>query len=111
MINLGVKVKVTQLYLTFCDPMDYTVRGILKARILDWVVFPFSRVSSQRRDATQVSCIVGDLGSNPGLGRTPWRRERLPLQDSGLENSTDCIDHGVAKKVTRLSHFHFLFIL
>ena len=58
MINLGVKVKVTQLYLTFCDPMDYTVRGILKARILDWVVFPFSRVSSQRRDATQVSCIV-----------------------------------------------------
>ena len=35
-----VKVKVTQSYLTLCDPMDYTVHGILQARILKWVVFP-----------------------------------------------------------------------
>ena len=41
-----VKVKVTQLCLTLCDPMDYTVRGILQARILEWVAFPFSRGSS-----------------------------------------------------------------
>ena len=39
--------------------MDYTVRGILQARILEWVVFPFSRRSSQPRDRTQVSCIAG----------------------------------------------------
>ena len=38
-----VKVKVTQLCLTLCDPMDYTVHGILQARILEWVAFPFSR--------------------------------------------------------------------
>ena len=39
--------KVTQLYPTLCDPMDYTVHGILQARILEWVDFPFSRGSSQ----------------------------------------------------------------
>ena len=39
--------------------MDYTVHGILQARILEWVAFPFSRVSSQPRDRTQVSRIAG----------------------------------------------------
>ena len=32
--------KVAQLYLTVCDPMDYTVHGILQARILEWVASP-----------------------------------------------------------------------
>ena len=41
------------------DPMDYTANGILQARILEWVAFPFSRGSSQPRDRTQVSCIAG----------------------------------------------------
>ena len=45
--------------LTLCDPMDYTVHGILQARILEWVAFPFSRGSSQPRDKTQVSHIAG----------------------------------------------------
>ena len=55
----AVKVKVTQLYPTLCNPMDYTVRGILQARILEWVAFPFTRGSSQPRDRTQVSRIAG----------------------------------------------------
>ena len=42
-----------------CDPMDYTVHGILQARILEWVAFPVSRGSSQTRDWTQVSHIAG----------------------------------------------------
>ena len=42
----------------FCDPMDYTVRGILQARILEWVAFPFSRGSSQPRDRIQISYIA-----------------------------------------------------
>ena len=54
-----MKVKVAQLCPTLCDPMDYTVHGILQARILEWVAFPFSRGSSQPRDQTQVSCIAG----------------------------------------------------
>ena len=41
------------------DSMDYTVHGILQARILEWVALPFSRESSQPRDQTQVSCIAG----------------------------------------------------
>ena len=35
--------KVVQLCPTLCDPMDYTVHGILQARILEWIAFPFSR--------------------------------------------------------------------
>ena len=41
-----MKVKVTQLCPTLCDPMDYTIHGILQARILEWAAFPFSRGSS-----------------------------------------------------------------
>ena len=42
-----------------CDPMNYRVHGILQARILEWVAFPFSRGSSQPKDRTQVSHITG----------------------------------------------------
>ena len=52
-------VKVIESYLTLCDPMEYTVHVILRARILEWVAFPFSRGSSQPRDPTQISCIAG----------------------------------------------------
>ena len=55
----GGSVKVAQLCPTLCDPMDYTVLGILQARILEWVAVPFSRGSSQPRDQTQVSHIAG----------------------------------------------------
>ena len=41
---------VYTLQLTLCDPKDYPVLGILQARILEWVAFPFSRASSQPRD-------------------------------------------------------------
>ena len=51
--------KVTQLCPTLCNPMDYIVHGILQAGILKWVAVPFSRVSSQPRDQTQVSHIAG----------------------------------------------------
>ena len=54
-----VKVKVAQSCPTLCDAMDYVVHGILKARIMEWLAFPFSRGSSQARDQTQVSCITG----------------------------------------------------
>ena len=42
-----------------CNPMACTVKGILQARILEWVAVPFSRGSSQPRDQTQVSRIAG----------------------------------------------------
>ena len=46
---------------TLCDPMDYTVHGILQARMLGLVAFPFSGESSLPRDRTQVSHIAGGL--------------------------------------------------
>ena len=54
-----MKVKATQSCATLCDPMYYIVRGILQARILEWVAFPLSRGSFQPRDRTQVSLIAG----------------------------------------------------
>ena len=52
---------------------------------------------------------VGDLGSIPGLGRSPGEGNGYPLQYSGLENSIDCLAHEVTKSRTRLSDFHFTF--
>ena len=54
-----MKVKVAQSCPTLCEHMDYTVHGILEARILEWVAFPVSRGSTQPRDQTQVSHIAG----------------------------------------------------
>ena len=43
------------------------------------------------------ACNVGDLGSIPGLRKSPGEGKGYPLQYSGLENSLDCIVHGVAE--------------
>ena len=63
--------KVTQLYATLCDSMDYRVHGILQAIILDWVAILFSRGSSQ-----------------PGM--EPWspalQTDSLPLSHQGSPN-------------------------
>ena len=67
------EVKVSQLCLTLCDSMDYIVYGILQARILEWVAFPFPRVSSQPRDQTQVSHIAGGFF-------TSWATKEAPIQ-------------------------------
>ena len=80
-----MKVKVTQLCLTLCDPMDCKVHGILQPRILEWVAFPFSRVSSQPRDRTQVSHIAG--GSHKG---SPRILEWVPIP-----SPVDLLDPGI----------------
>ena len=52
---------------------------------------------------------MGDLGSIPGLGRSPGEGKGYPLQYSGLENSMDCIVHGGHKEPDmseRFSHIH-----
>ena len=48
----------------------------------------------------EFACNVGDLGSNPGLGRWLGEGKGLPLQYSGLENSMDYIVHGIAESDT-----------
>ena len=80
--------------------MDYTVCGILQARILEWVAFPFSRGSSQPRDRSQVSCIAAAAakslqsyptlcdprdGSPPG---SPVQVDFLPAEPQGTPKNT-----------------------
>ena len=60
-----------------CKPVDYTAHGILLARILEWVAYPFSRGSSQPRNQTAVSCIAGRFFIN-------WAIKEAPLHSSGL---------------------------
>ena len=70
---MKVKVKVIQSCPTLCKPMDYTVHGILQARILEWVAFPFSR----------------DL-PNPGIEpRSPAEKaDSLPAEPQGKPKNT-----------------------
>ena len=85
-----LKVKVAQLCLTLCDPMDYRAHGILQARILEWVAVPFSRGSSQPRDRTQVSHIAGGFlpaepqgkPKNTGVGSLSLLQQIFPIQES-----------------------------
>ena len=69
--------KVTQLCPTLCDPIEYTVHGILQARILEQG-FPCGLADKE------YACNAGDLGSIPGLGRSPGKGKGYPLQYSGL---------------------------
>ena len=91
-----MKVKVTQLRPIFCDPMDYTIHGILQARILEWVAIPFSRGSSQPRDWTQVSLIAGGFF-------TSWARGEayLNIINAAYDKLTDIIPSG--EKLTAFS--------
>ena len=57
--EVGIVMWVIQSCPTLGHPMDATVHGILQARILEWIAFPFSRESSQSRNQTQVSHIAG----------------------------------------------------
>ena len=57
--------------------------------------------------AKESACNVGVLGLIPGLGTCPAEGNGNQVQYSGLENSTDCIAHGVSRSWTRLSDFHF----
>ena len=70
-----LKMEVSQSCLTLCDPMDYTVNGILLARILEWVAVPFSRGSSQPRDWTQASHVAGRFF-------TSWATREAPMISS-----------------------------
>ena len=80
--------EVSQSCLTLCDPMDCSlpgspVPGILQARILGWAAIAFSRRSSQPRDWTRVSCIVGRCFTTQATKET---RERLKCSKWYIKN-------------------------
>ena len=73
-----------------CDPMDYTVHGILQARILKWVAFPFSSRSSQPGIKPRTPAFWEDSLSaepqgkpkNSGVGRLSFLQRIFPTQES-----------------------------
>ena len=94
------EVKVAQSCPTLCNPMDYTVHGILQARILEWVAFPFSRGSSQPKDRIQVSFIAGRF--IPSWATREAQEKRIPrlnaagkisliIQDNSICNCFPCL--------------------
>ena len=78
--------KVTQSCLTLCDPIDYTVHGLLQTRILEWVAFPFYKGSSQPRDQTQVSHIVGEFFTS----RAKWNHKNAEVDTLSLLQWIKC---------------------
>ena len=76
------KVKVAQLCLTLCDPMDYTVHGILQARILEWVAFPSPGDLPNPGIEPRFPALWGDSSpaeppakpKNTGVGSVPFSR-------------------------------------
>ena len=92
MLSHLVKVKVAQSCPALCNSMDYSlpsssVDGILQARILEWVAFPFSRGSSQPRDQTQVSHIAGGFFTSWATWEAQeyWNSFPLGLPNPGIE--------------------------
>ena len=96
-------VKVIQSCLTLCNPMGYTVHGILQARILARVAYPFSSRSSQPRNQTGVSCIAGGLFTNWAIREALIYRSSLFILDTNFWS--------VRFKVVILMELVFKFIL
>ena len=87
-----MKVKVAQLCLTLGDPMDYTVQGILQARILEWVAMPSPRGSSQLRNWTQVSALQADsLPAEPQGKPKNTIPSPADLPDPGIESGSPAL--------------------
>ena len=61
-----------------CNPLGSSVHGILQAGLLEWVAFLFSRWSSQLRDQTQVSYIVGGFFTNWTTGEANLKSHMVP---------------------------------
>ena len=92
----------------FAINLSYRILTVVGATWAIRVVFLGFPCGSAGKEST---CNAGDLGSIPGLGRSPGEGKGYPLQHSGLENSMDCVVHGVAKSQTWLGNLHFHFML
>ena len=79
-----------------------------QTRLRNWHCFTYIYSCSCGSAGKESTCSVGDLGLIPCLGRSPGEVKDYPLQYSGLENSTDCIVHGVAKSDFYFTSFFFL---
>ena len=89
---MKVKVKFAQRCPALWDPMDYTVHGILQARILEWVAFPFSRGSSQLRIEMRSPVLQEDsLPAEPQGKPTVWCKLNFICTGKPIRNQTQNI--------------------
>ena len=106
-ITCGKSAVLVALVSLSCRLPVEIIKGITTCAI-KFSVISNSRPGLNGSAGKESACNAGDLGSIPGLGRSPGEGKGYPLQYSGLENSMDCIVHGVAKSRTRLRDFHFI---
>ena len=95
--------QVVQSCPTLCNCMDYTVYGILQARMLEWVAYPFSKGSSSPRNWTRVFCIADGFFTNWAIREAPIppfpsassSPSFLPLQRNGQSEALKmfCTSH------------------
>ena len=121
-IDFDLKANNSGTLIHICHGKKRDWEGATNGKFKIWVIFfPFassmllfnkrvvSNIEAWGSGGKESACNMGDLGSIPGLGRSPGEGKGYPLQYSGLENSMDCIVHGVTKSQTWLSNFHFHF--
>ena len=90
-----MKLKVVQSCPTLCDTTDHTVHGILQARILEWVVMPSSRGSSQPRIEPMSPSLQADsLPSEPPGKPENTGVGNLPLPDPGIKPGSSALQMG-----------------
>ena len=92
------ELKVAQSCPTLRDPMDYTVLGILQARIVEWVAFPFSRGSSQPRDRTQDSHLAARFFTSWAT-REAWMPENVGWNPGVSWDRGMRLESGVSRKL------------
>ena len=98
-------VKVAQSCLAVCDPMDYTVCGILQARILGWIAILVSRGYSQPRDGTQVSHIAGGFFTSWTSREAPDSLQKVVQTTHYSVTSSPNLQKGGKMDIYFLSHW------
>ena len=115
-INLNVKSKEhRRIYFWLWDSkrflkQDTKITNDKRKGLIKWatlkIITYFHLGFSCGSAGKESTCNAGDLGSMPALGRAPGEGKGYLLQYSDLDNSMDCIVHGVAKSQIQLNDFH-----
>ena len=93
-----------RIVLNLAVPLSVSLHTIIYNKSVNLLGFPGGSAGKESAYSAR------NLGSIPGLGRSPGEGNSYPLQYSGLENSMAYIVHGIAKNRTQLSTFHFHFV-
>ena len=101
----------TSLMIVYTLQINFTCKFSFKLYYIIYLFIGYKNLLFEGQNGSagkESACNVGDLGLIPGLGRSSGEGKGYPLQYSGLENSMDCIVHGITKSRTQLSGFQLL---